>query len=124
MFVTNYGRSKAHQGKNFIAKNQDFFVAIVYIFIDKRPQECYMLVEGETTPNPVCKNKFSRNVTRTNCCCTGVGVAYSSECRLCPKRESSKLHLKYDCKCNENVMSCHVMSCHVISCHVMSCHVM
>lgn len=49
-----------------------------------------MDVEGETTSNPVCKGKFSKNVTRTDCCCTGVGVAYGSECRLCPKRKTSK----------------------------------
>ena len=41
-----------------------------------------------------CKNKFSKNVTRANCCCTGVGVAYSSKCRLCPKQASSKRQTK------------------------------
>ena len=54
-----------------------------------------MDVDGETSSNPVCKGKFSKNVTRANCCCTGVGVAYGSECKLCPKRESSKLRLKF-----------------------------
>lgn len=53
---------------------------------DNRPQECYMDIERET----FCINKFSRNVTRTNCCCTGVGRAYSAECRRCPKRGSSE----------------------------------
>ncbi|XP_015767198.1 PREDICTED: fibrillin-3-like [Acropora digitifera] len=51
---------------------------------DNRPQECYMDIERET----FCINKFSRNVTRTNCCCTGVGRAYSAECRRCPKQGS------------------------------------
>ena len=56
-----------------------------------RQQQCFMEVEGETTSNPVCKGQFSKNVTRNDCCCTGVGAAYGSECRLCPKSKTSKI---------------------------------
>ena len=58
---------------------------------DVRQQQCFMDVEGEATSNPVCKGQFSKNVTRTDCCCTGVGVAYGSECKVCPKRKTSKI---------------------------------
>ena len=66
----------------------DFFLSYL---TDMRQQQCFMDVEGEASSNPVCKGQFSKNVTRTDCCCTGVGVAYGSECRLCPKRKTSKI---------------------------------
>lgn len=62
---------------------------------DMRRQQCFMDMEGETTSKPVCKGQFSKNVTRTDCCCTGVGVAYGSECRPCPKRKTSKFQHQY-----------------------------
>lgn len=52
-----------------------------------------MEVENEASSNPVCKGKFSKNVTRGDCCCTGVGAAFGSECKQCPKKDSSKIQL-------------------------------
>ena len=53
-----------------------------------------MEVENEASSNPVCKGKFSKNVTRGDCCCTGVGAAFGSECKQCPKKDSSKIQLQ------------------------------
>ena len=46
----------------------------------------------DSNSKPVCRNQFSNNVTRKDCCCTEVGEAYKKECNLCPKPGSSKLH--------------------------------
>ena len=47
---------------------------------------------SDSNSKPVCRNQFSNNVTRKDCCCTEVGEAYKKECSLCPKPGSSKLH--------------------------------
>ena len=49
----------------------------------------------DSNSKPVCRNQFSNNVTRKDCCCTEVGEAYRKECSLCPKPGSSKLHSKF-----------------------------
>lgn len=46
----------------------------------------------DSNSKSVCRNQFSNNVTRKDCCCTEVGEAYRKECNLCPKPGSSKLH--------------------------------
>ena len=75
--------------------NQKFKKQQVVAFVlDNRPQECFMEVENEASSNPVCKGKFSKNVTRGDCCCTGVGAAFGSECKQCPKKDSSKIQLQ------------------------------